>query len=78
MPDIRAAAVVVAERSAGGKQLVAFYSGRPLEVEALRAAMGESLPSYMVPAAFHRRERLPLTANGKVDRKALTALAPGS
>jgi acyl-coenzyme A synthetase/AMP-(fatty) acid ligase len=74
VPGVRAAAVV-AERSAGGKRLVAFYSGRPLEVEALRAATGESLPAYMVPSAFHRREALPLTANGKVDRKVLTALA---
>jgi non-ribosomal peptide synthetase-like protein len=75
VPGIRAAAAVVAERSVGGKRLVAFYVGRPFEVEALRASIEESLPSYMVPSAFHQRERLPLTANGKVDRKALTALA---
>jgi amino acid adenylation domain-containing protein len=75
VPGIRAAAAVVAEGSAGGKRLIAFYTGRPLEVEALRADMGESLPSYMVPSAFHRREDLPLTANGKVDLKVLTALA---
>ena len=75
MPGVRAAATVVAERSAGGKRLVAFYSGQPLEADALRAELGESLPSYMVPATFHRRDDLPLTANGKVDRKVLTALA---
>jgi surfactin synthase thioesterase subunit len=37
--------------------------------------MGESLPWYMVPAAFHWRESLPLTANSKIDSKSLTALA---
>jgi hypothetical protein len=37
--------------------------------------LGASLPHYMVPVAFHWRESLPLTANGKIDTKALTALA---
>jgi surfactin synthase thioesterase subunit len=37
--------------------------------------LGESLPEYMVPSAFHWREHLPLTANGKIDKKTLTALA---
>ena len=76
MPGVRAAAAVVAERSAGGKRLVAFYTGLPLTSEGLRAGMEESVPSYMVPSAFHHREKLPLTANGKVDRKTLTLLAP--
>jgi hypothetical protein len=68
--------VVVVQRPDRSKQLVAFYRGdRPLEVDALRERLGESLPAYMVPAAFHWRERLPLTANSKIDRSALTALA---
>ena len=72
---IRAAAVAVSERAAGGKRLVGFYVGPPLEADDLRTALGESLPAYMVPAAFHRCDALPLTANGKVDRKALRKLA---
>jgi non-ribosomal peptide synthetase-like protein len=71
---VRAAAVVVAEGAAGGKRLVGFYVGPEHEADALRTAMGESLPAYMIPAAFHRRDELPLTANGKIDRKALTRL----
>ena len=71
---VRAAAVVVAEGAAGVKRLVGFYVGPEHEADALRTAMGASLPAYMIPAAFHRREELPLTANGKVDRKALTRL----
>jgi amino acid adenylation domain-containing protein len=76
VPGVRDGAVVVAERADRSKHLVAFYSGeRPLEADVLRGRLGESLPGYMVPPAFHWRESLPLTANSKIDRKALTALA---
>ena len=73
---VREGAVVVSERAGRGKRLVAFYSGsRPLDPDALRDRLRELLPQYMVPSAFHWREALPLTDNGKVDRKALTATA---
>jgi acyl-coenzyme A synthetase/AMP-(fatty) acid ligase len=76
VPGVRDGAVVVAERADRSKRLVAFYCGpQPLEIEVLRNRLGESLPTYMVPAAFHWRESLPLTANSKIDRKRLTALA---
>ncbi|HEX2300419.1 MAG TPA: amino acid adenylation domain-containing protein, partial [Pseudonocardiaceae bacterium] len=76
VPGVRDGAVVVAERPDRGKHLVAFYSGeQALEVDVLRERLGASLPHYMVPVAFHWRESLPLTANGKIDTKALTALA---
>jgi amino acid adenylation domain-containing protein len=73
---VRDGAVVVAERPDHSKRLVAFYSGPSLlEVNVLRDQLGESLPAYMVPVAFHWQESLPLTANSKIDRKRLTALA---
>jgi len=76
MSGVRDGAVVVAERADRSKHLVAFYSSQqPLEVDLLRDRLGQSLPGYMVPAVFHWRESLPLTANGKTDRKKLTALA---
>ncbi len=76
VPGVRDGAVVVAERAERGKRLVAFYSGeRPLDAAVLRVRLGQSLPEYMVPPAFHWRKALPLTANGKIDRKALTAIA---
>jgi amino acid adenylation domain-containing protein len=76
VPGVRDAAVVVAERADQGKHLMAFYSGeRPVAVDVLRDRLGASLPRYMVPSAFHWRDRLPLTANSKIDRKVLTTLA---
>ena len=74
-------AVVVAreEDGRGEKRLVAYYTvgqrtegGDPeLAAEQLRAQVAKKLPEYMVPAAYVRMEKLPLTRNGKLDRKAL-------
>ncbi|MFB7131612.1 amino acid adenylation domain-containing protein [Streptomyces sp. NPDC056237] len=76
VPGVRDGAVVVTERADRSKHLVAFYSGRrPLEADVLPDRLGESLPAYMVPSAFHWREALPLTANSKIDRRTLQALA---
>ncbi|MGW1546951.1 non-ribosomal peptide synthetase [Streptomyces sp. NPDC002346] len=76
VPGVRDGAVVVTERADQSKHLVAFYSGRrPLEEDVLLDRLGESLPDYMVPSTFHWRESLPLTANSKIDRKTLQALA---
>jgi aryl carrier-like protein len=50
-------------------------AGRPL-AEELRSHLLEHLPDYMVPSTFTAVDALPLTANGKVDRKALAARAP--
>lgn len=76
VPGVRDGAVVVAERADESKHLVAFYSGpRPLDTGVLSDRLGASLPEYMVPSAFHWQESLPLTANSKIDKKTLRALA---
>ncbi|HEX6810010.1 MAG TPA: amino acid adenylation domain-containing protein [Planctomycetota bacterium] len=73
---VREGAVVVVEREGRGKRLAGFYSGeRHTDAGALREQLRASLPAYMVPHALHFCEKLPLTGNGKIDRKALTALA---
>ncbi|MFI5550517.1 amino acid adenylation domain-containing protein [Streptomyces sp. NPDC051738] len=75
-PGVRDGAVVAVDGTGQGGRLVAFCSGQaPLEDGFLRDRLARSLPAYMVPSEFHWQESLPVTANGKVDRKALTALA---
>jgi acyl-coenzyme A synthetase/AMP-(fatty) acid ligase/acyl carrier protein len=46
-------------------------AGAEVGAEQLREQLGDKLPAYMVPAAFVRLDKLPLTANGKLDRRAL-------
>ena len=67
-------AVVVADGERTGKRLVAYLvagNGERASVEQLRAHVRERLPEYMVPAAYQWLETLPVTANGKLDRRAL-------
>ncbi len=75
------AAVVVREDGPGGKQLVAYVkaaAGAMPEAGNLRRALSERLPDYMVPDLYVRLEEMPLTANGKLDRKAFPAPERGS
>ena len=75
-PGVREAAVV-ALSAAGNVRLLAYYTGAQAPaIEELRAGMAAVLPDYMVPAAFVKLDRLPLSPNGKLDRKALPA--PGA
>src|SRR5438093_6665548 len=76
LPGVREGAVVVTEGADQNKHLVAFCSGdRPPNPGVLRDQLARELPTYMVPSAIHWRKTLPLTENGKIDRKALLALA---
>ncbi|MGY1987508.1 amino acid adenylation domain-containing protein [Blastococcus sp. SYSU DS0669] len=76
LPGVRDAAVVVTG-SGRGARLVACWTGdAPAGADQEFAdLLAATLPAYMVPTVFCRRPELPLTGNGKVDRKALTALA---
>ena len=69
-------AVVVARDVAGERALVAYVvtaSEKPLGASELRQHLRQRLPQYMQPAAFVMLDKIPLTANGKIDRRALPA-----
>ncbi|MFJ8190141.1 amino acid adenylation domain-containing protein [Streptomyces sp. NPDC096094] len=76
LDQVRDAVVVVREDAPGDKQLTAYVSaadGHTLAPAALRDALAGALPDYMLPAAYVVLDTLPLTANGKVDKRALPA-----
>ncbi|KAG0197436.1 hypothetical protein BGX28_009065, partial [Mortierella sp. GBA30] len=72
-PQVRELAVLATGESSSDKRLVAYVVADPHEnlVQALREHLTTTLPEYMIPSAFVRLDTLPLTNNGKVDRRAL-------
>ncbi|KAF9995732.1 hypothetical protein BGZ65_008620, partial [Modicella reniformis] len=68
-------AIVVAMDQGNHKRLVAYVAAEQDDhlVNTLRSHLASCLPDYMVPAAIVRMDSLPLTSNGKIDRKALPA-----
>jgi 2,3-diphosphopglycerate-independent phosphoglycerate mutase len=74
LPAVRQAVVVARQEPPEPARLVAYLvpaSDEVPEVEELRRRLGETLPGYMLPAAVVWLAALPLTASGKVDRRAL-------
>ena len=74
-----AAGAVVLREDDGNKRLVGYFVERPgahTGPAELMAALGDKLPDYMVPTLWVRMTALPMTANGKVDRRALPAPDP--
>ncbi|WUP10023.1 amino acid adenylation domain-containing protein [Streptomyces sp. NBC_00269] len=75
-PGVRQAAVVVREDRPGDQRLVGYAVSapeNPLNAQDLRRGMAQTLPDYMVPAAIVLLNALPLSPNGKLDRRALPA-----
>jgi amino acid adenylation domain-containing protein len=76
-PTVQQAVVTLKREQADNEQLVAYVvpsESETIALEPLREYLKSKLPEYMVPALFVELEALPLTVNGKVDRKALPAL----
>jgi acyl-coenzyme A synthetase/AMP-(fatty) acid ligase len=75
-PGIKESVVLAREDTPGEKRLVAYMvldQENPATTPALRRALAEQLPDYMLPVAFVPLDTLPLTANGKLDRRGLPA-----
>ncbi|HYH80099.1 MAG TPA: amino acid adenylation domain-containing protein, partial [Longimicrobium sp.] len=71
-PAVREAVVMAREDVPGDQRLVAYWvGGEETDAEALRTHLSGILPDHMLPAAYVRLDALPLTTNGKVDRRAL-------
>ncbi|KAF6614163.1 amino acid adenylation domain-containing protein, partial [Paenibacillus sp. EKM101P] len=72
--SVREAVVMARTDETGQKQMVAYYvAGQEIRASELRSELGRELPSYMVPSYFVQLEQMPLSPNGKIDRKALPA-----
>ncbi|MFJ5219342.1 amino acid adenylation domain-containing protein [Streptomyces sp. NPDC088354] len=75
-PAVAQAAVIVREDTPGDKRLVVYLipdAGAIVDTEALRTYLSQTLPPYMLPSAIVVLDGLPLTANEKLDRRALPA-----
>ncbi|HEY6927895.1 MAG TPA: amino acid adenylation domain-containing protein, partial [Steroidobacteraceae bacterium] len=73
--DVKEAAVLVRDHVRDSERLVAFVAPSSINIVELREHLRTLLPDFMVPAAIERMDRLPLDAQGKVDRKQLSARA---
>jgi amino acid adenylation domain-containing protein len=75
-PALRETVIIANEDVSGGKRLVAYIvlkEEQASTMDELRQFLKGKLPNYMVPSAFVFLDSLPLTSNGKVDRRALPA-----
>ncbi|WP_433581350.1 amino acid adenylation domain-containing protein [Paenibacillus amylolyticus] len=72
--QIKEAIVIAREDETGTKQLCAYLVGEDaITIGELREALSQQLPNYMIPSYFVQLDQMPLTSNGKIDRKALPA-----
>ncbi len=72
LPVVEDCIVLARKNPAGEDMLVAWYTvSEEVDVKTLRDGLKQNLPDYMLPAVFVKLETMPLTPNGKIDRRAL-------
>ncbi|ARU62851.1 hypothetical protein CBW65_19120 [Tumebacillus avium] len=72
--DVRESLVIVGEDAGGDQRLIAYLvpeAGRELTLQIMRSFLKEKLPEYMIPSAYVTLDAMPLTPNGKINRRAL-------
>ncbi|PQP85212.1 hypothetical protein C0Q44_12205 [Paenibacillus sp. PCH8] len=77
LPGVRDAYVMTATDAMGSLYVAAYYTSElhtTVHAEDIRRELHQRLPEYMVPSRIQRMDHLPINANGKVDRKALSDL----
>ncbi|WP_434156468.1 surfactin non-ribosomal peptide synthetase SrfAB [Bacillus subtilis] len=71
LSEVQDAAVTAVKDKGGNTAIAAYVTPETADIEVLKSALRETLPDYMIPAFWVTLSELPVTANGKVDRKAL-------
>ncbi|MDM5300447.1 surfactin non-ribosomal peptide synthetase SrfAA [Bacillus subtilis] len=71
LSEVQDAAVTAVKDKGGNTAIAAYVTPETADIEALKSALKETLPDYMIPAFWVTLNELPVTANGKVDRKSL-------
>ncbi|RKR04557.1 amino acid adenylation domain-containing protein [Flavobacterium sp. 90] len=75
IPSVDSAVAVVKLDNKGNKRLIAYLiSADEMDISAIKSKLREFLPDYMIPSFFIQLEEMPLTPNGKIDRKTLISL----
>jgi amino acid adenylation domain-containing protein len=78
-PGVGQAVVIAREDNPEDKRLVAYFvtnEGAQLNASRVRDYLTQRLPDYMIPSAWIMLEKMPLTSNGKIDRKTLESMVP--
>jgi amino acid adenylation domain-containing protein len=73
-PGVQSAAVLCEEEDGVPARIVAYLECDSVQAKELREQLRSELPHYMIPARYFRVERMPLSENGKIDRKSLLLL----
>lgn len=74
--DIKEAVVTDYSTDDGDRHLCAYVTGKDLNIDKIRDYLALKLPDYMIPAYFVALDKMPITPNGKIDRKALSNNKP--